>query len=71
MTGTTNRYGIYEVDRTTFGGFIYLSDYNTDNRGKNNANGSPIAHRIVNDSKFDRQCRKNREETERMKHYGK
>lgn len=71
MAGTTNRYGIYEVDRSTFGGFIYPSDYNTDNKGKNNTNGSPIANRIINDSKFDKQCRKNREEMGRMKHYGK
>lgn len=71
MTGTTNRYGIYEVDHTKFGGFIYPSDYNTDNIGKNNYSGSPIANRIANDSKFDKQCKKNRENTERMKHYGK
>lgn len=71
MIGRTNRYGIYETDHTKFGGIIYPSDYNTDNRGKNNTNGSPIAHRIANDSKFDKQCRKNREETERNKTYGK
>lgn len=71
MTGTTNRYGIYEADHTTFGGKIYLSDFETDYRGKNNANGSTIAQRIINDSKFDKQCRKNIEEMGRMKHYGK
>lgn len=69
MTGTTNRYGIYEVDHSTFGGFIYPSDYNTDNRGKNNTNGSSVAHRIISDRKFDEQCRKNREEIERTKRY--
>lgn len=71
MTGTTNRYGFYEVDHTTFGGIIYLSDFETDYKGKNNANGSTIAKRIISDKKFDKQCRKNREETERMRCYGK
>lgn len=71
MTQKTNRYEIYKVDYTKFGGHIYSSDFNTDNRGKNNTNGSPIAHRIFNDSKFDKQCKKNREEIERMKRYGK
>ena len=71
MTRTINRYGIYEVNHSTFGGIIYPSDYNTDNIGKNNYGGSPIANRIVNDNKFDKQCRKNREENERRKQYSK
>lgn len=71
MTGTTNRYGIYEVDHTTFGGRIYLSDFETDYKGKNNYNGSTIAQRIISDRNFDNQCRKNKEETERNKQYGK
>lgn len=49
MTGTTNRYGIYEVDHTKFGGIIYPSDFNTDYREKNNTNGSQIASRIETD----------------------
>lgn len=61
MTGTTNRYGIYEVDHTKFGGIIYPSDFNTDYRRKDNTNGSLIASRIHQDQKFDMQCRKNRE----------
>lgn len=32
-----------------FGGVIYPSDFNTDNRGKNNNNGSIIAARIESD----------------------
>jgi len=71
MTGTTNRYGIYETDHTKFGGLIFPSDFNTDNRGKNNTNGSQIASRIATDSTFDKQCRKNREGVERNKNYGK
>lgn len=58
MTQTTNRYGIREVDHTKFGGFIKLSDFNTDYRGKDNTYGSPIAQRIILDWKFDEQCRK-------------
>ena len=53
MIETTNRYGIYEVDYTKFGGIIYPSDYNT-----HYAN-SYVATRIESDKKFDVQCRRN------------
>ncbi len=59
MTHKTNRYGIYEVDHTKFGGLIYTSDFNTDCRGKDNSNGSLIAQRIERDKRFDEQCRRN------------
>lgn len=49
MRGTNNRYVIYKVDHTKFGGLIYLSDFNTDYRGKDNTNGSQIASRIEAD----------------------
>ena len=71
MVDTINRYGIYEADHKRFGGIIYSSDFNTDNRGHNNTNGSTIAQRIISDRNFDQQCRKNREKTERNKYYGK
>ena len=58
MTGIANRYGIYEVDHTTFGGLVYASDFNTDYRRDNN-NGSPIAQRIISDRNFDKKCRNN------------
>lgn len=67
MTGTTNRYGIYEVDHTKFGGLIFLSDFNTDNRGKNNYGGSTIAIRI----EADRQREEKLWNKERNKNYGK
>lgn len=51
MTHKTNRYGIYEVDHTKFGGLIFQSDFNTDYRGKNNTNGSQIAIRIESDAR--------------------
>lgn len=60
MTGTFYRTGTYEVNHTTFGGIICSSDFNTDYRGKDNTNGSPIAKRIASDEKFDQQCRKNK-----------
>lgn len=53
MTGTINKYEVYEVDHTTFRGIIYSSDFNTDYRGKNNTNGSLIAQRIAADQRFD------------------
>jgi len=71
MTGTTNRYGIYEVDYTKFGGVIYPSDFNTDYRGKDNTNGSPIANRIAKDNQLDKQWQKNAKDKERNKQYGK
>lgn len=71
MTGATNRYGIYEIDHTKFGGLIFPSDFNTDNRGKNNTNGSPIAIRIAKDKQLDKQWQKNKEAKERNKQYDK
>lgn len=53
MTGTINRYGIYKVDYTKFGGKIYPSDFDTSYTKGN------IASRIVCDWTFDGQCRKN------------
>lgn len=44
---------------TTFGGYIFSSDFNTDNRGKNNPKGSPLARRIASDQRFDEQCARN------------
>jgi len=61
----------YKVDHSTFGGRIYLSDFETDYRGKDNNNGSSIAQRIASDLQFDEHCRKNIENRERNKKYGK
>ena len=71
MTGTTNRYGIYEVDHTKFGGIIYQSDFNTDYKGKDNTNGSQIANRIAKDNQLGKQWQKNAKDKERNKQYGK
>lgn len=46
------------IDHTTFGGYVFLSDFNTDYRGKRPQNESVIARRIMADMNFDRQCRK-------------
>lgn len=61
MTHKTNRYGLYKTDHTKFGGIICPYDYNTELGGKLNTKGSPIASRIMLDSKFDKQCQKNLE----------
>ncbi len=61
----------FNVDHSTFGGIIHLSDFETDHRGKDNNNGSTIAQRIISDSKFDERCRKNIENRERNKKYDK
>jgi len=67
MTQKTNRYGIYEVDHTKFGGIIYQSDFNTDYRGMDNTNGSQIASRIESDRRREEKLWKK----ERNKNYGK
>lgn len=62
MTKTMSRTRKQEgADHTKFGGIIYVSDFNTDIRGKDSKNGSAIANRIANDFRFDEQCRKNTE----------
>lgn len=57
--------GHYKKTPTEFGGIIYPSDFNTEFRGRSNPEGSSIAKRIVNDRKFDRQCRANGENRNR------
>lgn len=59
MTGTFRRSKYPKIDHTTFGGFIFHSDFNTDCRGKDNKHGSPIASRIIQDQKFDKECKNN------------
>lgn len=44
-----------QTDYSTFGGIIYLSDFNTSHPAGN------IAQRIVSDINFDRQCKRNSE----------
>ena len=51
--------GDYINDPSRFGGRIYLSDFETDYRGKDNTAGSIIASRIISDWRFDEMCRKN------------
>lgn len=46
------------VDHTTFGGYVFLSDFNTEYRGKRPNKESVIAGRIMADMNFDKQCRK-------------
>lgn len=59
MTETINRYQNYEVDHSTFGGLIYVSDFNTEYTGIKNQKRSRVAERIISDFAFDRQCKKN------------
>lgn len=71
MTEIFNKYEIREIDHTKFGGYIYLSDFNTNCREKNNTHGSTIASRIASDNQFDKQCKKNAINLERDKQYDK
>lgn len=67
MADTFYRTGPSKKMSSEFGGIIYPSDFNTEFRGRNNPDGSSIAKRIVNDQKFDRQCRTNGENRNRKK----
>lgn len=67
MTENFYNTGTYKSDHSTFGGLIYLSDFETDYRGKNNNHGSSIAQRIVSDKKFDDQCKRNIENRNRKR----
>lgn len=60
MTG--NFYGTeaFSREHIHFGGIIYPSDFNTDHRGKDQPHSS-IAKRILDDWKFDQQCKSNAE----------
>lgn len=59
MMETNKGPGIPGADRTRFGGCIRLSDFSTEPRRKSNVAGSPLARRIMQDQRFDQQCRKN------------
>lgn len=48
----------------TYGGYIFASDFCTDYEGTRN-----IAERIINDWKFDKQCKKNIEFFEKERLY--
>ncbi len=46
----------FDKEHIHFGGIIYLSDFNTDYRGKDNTNGSSIASRIESDFRRERKA---------------
>lgn len=44
--------------RSTFGGIVYDSDFNTNyKKGNSSKTGSDLASRIMRDQRFDEQCR--------------
>lgn len=59
MTGTTNRYGIYEVDHRTFGGELTLFDF------EGHHTMTTMANKIMKDYAFDMQRKKDTEAIER------
>lgn len=52
MTGTTNKYGIYEVDHRTFGGELTLFDF------EGHHTMATMANKIIRDYAFDMQRKK-------------
>jgi len=61
MTQKTNRYEIYEVDYTTFGGKIYDNDF------EKKITLTEIASRIESDKKFDKSCKLSVENKKKFK----
>ena len=53
--------GKYYVDHSTFGGLIYLSDFNTEHKGTITKRSSTLATRILSDWSFDKQCARDKE----------
>ena len=45
-----------KTNHSTFGGLIYLSDFETGHHKKSYTNGSNMASRIISDWNFDKQC---------------
>lgn len=65
MTGTTNKYGIYEVDHRTFGGELTLFDF------EGHHTMATMANKIIRDYAFDMQRKKDIELRERNRTYEK
>ena len=53
MTKSTYITETFDKEHIHLGGKIYLSDFNTDYRGKDNTNGSSIAARIESDFRWE------------------
>ena len=51
---------IFDKQHIHFGGKIYISDFNTDYRGKDTTNGSVIASRIEADFKWEKKLLKSK-----------
>ncbi len=67
MTDNKTKINDHIVHNDRWGGYIYNYDFETEYRGKNESNGSPIAQRIVSSMKFDEMCRKNSIHRDKLK----
>lgn len=56
---------IFDKQHRHFGGKIYISDFNTDYRGKATTNGSAIASRIEADFKWEKKLLKDNKKAKR------
>lgn len=65
MTGTFYLTKNYNADYSSFGGIIYKGDFDKYH------SLSDIASRIVLDTRFDKQCKKNTSNRNRQKEYQK
>ncbi len=55
MKKKINTRGLFDKKHFHFGGKVYLSDFNTSVRGRDNFNGSSIAARIESDFRWEKQ----------------
>ena len=57
----------FDKEHRHLGGIIYLSDFNTDYRGKDNINGSTIASRIESDFRREKKLYEDRSKKNQRK----
>ncbi len=58
MTNKFYKTETFDKNHNHFGGKIYLSDFNTDYRGKKSTNGSSIASRIASDFRREEELKR-------------
>lgn len=68
MTNEFYRTGRFNNDPSTFGGLIYVSDFETEFYPEHGRN---IASKITSDWKFDKQCQKNELSRDKRKEWTK
>ena len=76
INNTEKNYYIFErelidkhINPCGFKGQIYPLDFETNYRGKDNTDGSPLAQRIYSNQRFDKECIQNAIHRDMMREY--